>query len=140
MMLGLGTLRTIPAWCNWWLVGGVSDLLGVESCKPYTEAEIESDFQAGLAAACRNATDPDACAVRNRALYDAQLAAARHTTPEADAGTCEYDASQNHPDLARLLGAAAVCKLYSGGYTPYIVGAAVVAAILLATRGRGRRR
>ena len=136
-MLGLGTLRKIPTWCNWWLVGGVSDLLGVESCKPYTEAEIESDFQVGLATACRGATDPAACAVQNRTLYDAQLAAAQRTDPS---GTCEYDASQNHPDLSRLLGAGSVCKLYSGGYTPYIVGAAVVAAILLATRRSGRRR
>jgi hypothetical protein len=141
MMLSLGTLRTIPSWCNWPLIGGVSDLLGVEACKPYTSTEIESDFQVGLATACRNAADPDECAARNRILYDEQLAAVQHTTPEAEAGACEYEASQSHPDLSKLLGAGAVCKLYSGNYASYIIGAVVVGAILLATRsGRGRRR
>jgi hypothetical protein len=136
----LGALRDIPTWCNWWGVGGVADLLGVAACAPYTTTEIEADFQAGLSYACRNATDPAVCEADNRLLYDRQFTAAAQTTPEAAAGACEYEASQSHPDLSRLLGAGAVCKMFSGSYTPYLVGAAALVALLLVTRKRGTRR
>jgi hypothetical protein len=138
-MLGLGTLRVIPNWCNWPVVGGVSDLLGAEACKPYTESEIEADFQAGLAMACRGATDPEECAGRNRVLYDAQLTAATTSAPAAVEGSCEYEASQSSPNLSRLIGARAVCKMQAGEYTVYIVIAAAVAFLLLLPHG-GRRR
>lgn len=139
MMLGLGTLRVIPNWCNWPVVGGVSDVMGVEACKPYTPAEIESDFQVGLATACKNAADPVTCAAQNRMLYDAQLVAAAHSAPEAEQGTCEYEASQEYPTITKWFGPGLVCKMRGGGYTTYILIAVAAVALLMLPRG-GRRR
>ena len=135
MMIGLGTIREIPTWCGWWLVGGIAEKVsGV--CDPLTREEIMSD---GPEYACRNAADPAECVNRNRVLFDAQLAAAARSTPEAEQGTCEYEASQSSPALSKWFGPATVCKFRAGDYTTYIAIAAAAAVLLLLPRmGRGR--
>lgn len=141
MMLGLSAvpdIRPIPDYCLTTSVDPRSWFRGMlESCAPYTQAELELMTSSQAVVACRGAVDQEACEAGLIAAAAAAEQAAKSTDPE---GSCEYEASQQHPGLSKLLGTSAVCGLYSGGYTPYVMGAAVVAAVLLVTRGRGRRR
>jgi hypothetical protein len=143
MMLGLSgalvqyspDIREMPDYCMSTSLDPRSWFRGLlEACAPYAQDELEAMTRSQAVAACRNSTDPAACEEDMIARAAAAQRAAESTDPS---GTCEYNASQDHPSLSRLMGTAAVCKLYSGSYTPYIIGAAVVAAVLLfAYRGR----
>jgi len=106
-------------------------------CQPYTERELSAMTQSQAVAVCKYAADPAACEVGLIAAAEEAQAAAGRSDPE---GTCEYNATQRHTTLSSVLGPAAVCKLYAGDYTVYIVGAVVAAAALfMVMRGRGRR-
>ena len=103
-------------------------------CQPYTEAELSSMTRSQAVGVCRGASDVASCEAGLIAAAAEAQAAAERTDPD---GTCEYDASQQHPSLSALLGPKAVCDLYAGKYTLYIVGGVVLLGFLLVSRKGG---
>jgi hypothetical protein len=143
MMLGLGSaitspdIREMPDYCMAASLDPRSWFRGLlEACAPYTRDELDAMTRTQAAGACQFAADREACETD----LIARAAAAQAAVEAADpTGTCEYNASQQHPDLSRLIGTAAVCGLYSGAYTPYILGAAALVIGLVVWK-KGRRR
>lgn len=128
--------RTTAGWCSWWVVGGIAEKLGVEACQPLTQDELNAMTQYQATGACQFDADPAACEARLIAAAASAQAAAEATDPT---GTCEYNASQQHPTLSNMLGTAAVCNLYAGAYTPYLlVAAALVIGLIVFQKRSGR--
>lgn len=144
-MAGLGAdIREMPSYCQapaeTWV--GYAKALNpltmfralLPECQPYTEAELAAMTQSQAVTVCQFASDPSACEAGLIAAAAEAEKAAEGTDPE---GTCEYKAAQQHPDLSKLLGPAAVCKLYAGEYTLYILGAAaLVVGLVVLSKGR----
>jgi hypothetical protein len=100
-------------------------------CQPYTEPELAAMTAIQAAGVCASASDPAACQAGLIAAAAAVEEAAKATDPT---GTCEYNASQDHPSLTTLLGPKVVCNLYAGKYTLYIIGGAALLGFMFVNR------
>lgn len=139
MTQSLGALRPIPNWCNSWsFFGWASQAVGMDVCRPWSEAEINADHLEQAQYVCRNAADPAACVQEDIVRTSAVTAADKLAHPQMYK---ELDAASNNSTLSAWFGpdvAADIAPDFSMSglaSNPWVwAGAALLAVMILRRR------
>lgn len=135
--------KEYPAWCESQLLSRVFGVFS-DACVPQSEESVYAAGTTEIENMCERVARQgqqtfEECMERaavNEPLYRAQYEAAIKSSQERDPeGYCEYEASQSHPMIYKLLGGKVACDYARGKFTIWIA-AAVAGTVLLLARKR----
>jgi hypothetical protein len=133
-----------PDWCYSWglsLIGGLFS----DACRIKSEEQVFVEGTSQIEAMCRSVAAQgqdtyESCMGRaavNYPLFASQFQGAGKSSAERDPQAyCEYEASQNHPVVFKLLGGKIACEYGKGSYTSLLLIGGALLAVVVAGRGR----